>query len=62
MSVFVALIGKFEPRLEFLFNQAWFVGFFVAFGLYVVLMRGTPLVDLTGVPAAEDDSDRGQLG
>jgi NCS1 family nucleobase:cation symporter-1 len=57
MGVFVALIGKFVPSLEFLFNQAWFVGFFVAFGLYIVLMRGTPLVDLDDVPAIEPTSD-----
>ncbi len=52
-----ALVGLLVPDLRVLYDYAWFVGFFVAFGLYVALMRGTPLVDLTDVPASEPASD-----
>lgn len=49
-GVVVALIGLVVPALRVLYDYSWFVGFGVAFALYVVLMRGTPLVDLTDVP------------
>jgi len=52
-----ALIGLLVPELRVLYDYAWFVGFFVAFGLYSVLMRGTPLVDLDDVPTIEPTSD-----
>ena len=51
-----ALVGLLVPELRMLYDYAWFVGFFVAFGLYSVLMRGTPLVDLDDVPAIESAS------
>jgi len=51
-GVVTALIGLVVPPLRFLYDYAWFAGFGVAFVLYAVLMRGTPLVDLSGVPAA----------
>jgi NCS1 family nucleobase:cation symporter-1 len=38
----LALVGWFVPALKPLFDYAWFVGFGVAFLVYVVLMRGTP--------------------
>jgi NCS1 family nucleobase:cation symporter-1 len=38
-GVVVALIGLFVPSLHWLYSGAWFVGFFVAAGTYVVLMR-----------------------
>jgi NCS1 family nucleobase:cation symporter-1 len=41
-GVGVALIGRFVPSLEWLFNYSWFVGFGVAFAMYVVLMRALP--------------------
>jgi len=47
--VAVALIGLVVPSLRVLYDYAWFVGFGVAFALYAVLMRGTPVVDLSGV-------------
>jgi NCS1 family nucleobase:cation symporter-1 len=50
-----ALCGLVVPPLRPLYDYAWFAGFAVAFGLYTVLMRGTPLVDLGEVP---DDDDR----
>jgi NCS1 family nucleobase:cation symporter-1 len=49
-GVAVALIGLVVPALRVLYDYAWFVGFAVAFALYAALMRGTPLVDLSGVP------------
>ncbi len=52
-----ALVGLLVPELRMLYDYAWFVGFFVAFGLYTVMMRGTPLVDLDDVPAIEPTSD-----
>src|SRR5579875_625401 len=36
-----ALVGRFVPGLAFLYDYAWFLGFFVAGGVYVVLMWGT---------------------
>lgn len=42
-GVVVALIGLVVPELRFLYDYAWFVGFAVAFGMYVFLMkRRTP--------------------
>src|SRR5215210_7730854 len=49
-GVVVALIGLVVPALRVLYDYSWFVGFGVAFGLYTLVMRGTPVVDLTGVP------------
>ncbi|HEV8582223.1 MAG TPA: NCS1 family nucleobase:cation symporter-1 [Thermoanaerobaculia bacterium] len=52
-GVGVALVGLVVPELRVLYDYAWFVGFGVAFVLYWALMRGTPVVDLDGVPAAD---------
>ncbi len=52
-GVALALVGLFVPRLRFLYDYAWFVGFGVAFGLYWLLMRGTPTIDLSSVPNGE---------
>ncbi len=38
-GVFVALIGLLVSELRFLYDYAWFVGFAVAFVVYVVTMR-----------------------
>jgi NCS1 family nucleobase:cation symporter-1 len=38
-GIVVALIGLVVEDLRFLYDYSWFVGFGVAFGLYVVLMR-----------------------
>lgn len=51
-GVAVALIGLVVPALRVLYDYAWFVGFGVAFGLYVVLMHGTPVVDLERIEEA----------
>jgi NCS1 family nucleobase:cation symporter-1 len=37
-GVFVALIGLAVAPLRFLYDYAWFVGFFISAGLYYVLM------------------------
>lgn len=36
-----ALVGKFVPRFEILFQLAWFVGFFLSGGLYYLMMLGS---------------------
>jgi len=52
-GVVVALVGLVVPALRPLYDYAWFAGFGVAFLLYWLLMRGTPELDLSGVPPAE---------
>ena len=49
-GVAVALVGLVVPSVRVLYDYAWFVGFGVAFAVHATLMRGTPLVDLGGVP------------
>ena len=41
VGVAVALVGRFVERLAFLYSYAWFVGFFLAGGVYFVLMLGS---------------------
>jgi nucleobase:cation symporter-1, NCS1 family len=53
-GVAAALVGLVVPGLRVLYDYAWFVGFGVAATLYWALMRGTPVVDLSGVPAERD--------
>lgn len=48
-GVAAALIGLVVPGLRVLYDYSWFVGFGVAFVIYSVLMRGTPVIDLSGV-------------
>jgi NCS1 family nucleobase:cation symporter-1 len=47
-GVAVALLGLAIPPLRWLYDYAWFVGFAVAGGFYLLLMRTTP----SAVPAA----------
>jgi NCS1 family nucleobase:cation symporter-1 len=54
-GVVAALVGLVVPQLRWLYDYAWFAGFFVSFGIYLALMRGTPIVDLSQVPAAEPE-------
>ena len=49
-GVATALVGLFVPSLRLLYDNAWFVGFGVAFAVYSRLMRGTPELDLGAVP------------
>ena len=44
IGVFCALIGVFVPSLRFLYDYAWFVGFFLSAAIYTVLMRGSQIV------------------
>ena len=39
LGVVIALVGQFVRPLHFLYDYAWFVGFFIAGGVYVALMR-----------------------
>ena len=48
----ICFLYSIAGPLRVLYDYAWFAGFGVAFGLYAALMRGTPLVDLSGVPPA----------
>ncbi|HEX5759724.1 MAG TPA: NCS1 family nucleobase:cation symporter-1 [Thermoanaerobaculia bacterium] len=41
-GVGAALVGLVWPPLRILYDYSWFVGFAVAFALYVLLMRGAP--------------------
>lgn len=40
-GVFVALIGLFVTELRFLYDYAWFVGFAVAFVIYIISMKSS---------------------
>ncbi len=39
LGVFFSLIGLFAPPLRFLYDYAWFVGFFLSATVYLILMR-----------------------
>ncbi len=41
VGVFCALIGVFVPAVHFLYDYAWFVGFFLSAGVYIGLMQGS---------------------
>ncbi len=41
VGVFCALIGLFVPALRFLYDYAWFVGFFLSGAAYLILMKST---------------------
>jgi NCS1 family nucleobase:cation symporter-1 len=55
VGVGCALLGRFIPPISWLYDYAWFVGFFVSGGLYAVLMRGAavpvPVTELAGEEA-----------
>jgi len=54
LGVVIALIGLFVPSLHFLYDYAWFVGFFVAGVAYLVTMRATASATL---PQAEENAE-----
>jgi len=60
-GVVVALVGLVVPALRPLYDYAWFVGFGVAFGLYVALMRGTPVLDLGRTSAGDRREEKMSL-
>jgi len=47
--------GLVFPMMRPLYDYAWFVGFGVAFGVYALLMRGTPRPDVPSGPRLQDD-------
>jgi len=51
-GVAVALVGLVAPALRPLYDYAWFVGFAVAFLVYGIAMRGTPVLDTGRLPDA----------
>jgi NCS1 family nucleobase:cation symporter-1 len=55
-GITAALVGLAVPQLRWLYDYAWFAGFGVSFAVYVALMRGTAIVDLSQVPPAEQES------
>jgi nucleobase:cation symporter-1, NCS1 family len=46
LGVVIALAGVFVPAVHFLYDYAWFVGFFIAGFSYVAMMRGASAVAL----------------
>jgi nucleobase:cation symporter-1, NCS1 family len=57
--VFIALVGLAVKPLHFLYDYAWFVGFFTAGAIYAALMRGMApgqiaLTDLETVASPAD--------
>ncbi len=40
VGVFAALVGKFVTRVAFLYDYAWFVGFFLSGAIYYLMMIG----------------------
>jgi NCS1 family nucleobase:cation symporter-1 len=44
-GIFVALVGLVVPGLGWLYSYAWFVGFAISAGTYIVLMGRTPIGD-----------------
>ncbi len=51
VGVFAALVGKFIPRAAFLYDYAWFVGFFLSGAIYYVMMfsRRVKLAEVEGL-------------
>jgi NCS1 family nucleobase:cation symporter-1 len=49
------LIGRFVPAVHWLYDYAWFVGFFVSGTVYVASMRGAaveaPVAEMAGEEA-----------
>lgn len=46
VGIAVSLVGLVVPELHWLYDYAWFVGFFVSGGVYIGLMRGrVPVAD-----------------
>jgi NCS1 family nucleobase:cation symporter-1 len=47
----LALVGWFVPALKILFDYAWFVGFGVAFLVYLLMMRGRGIIGAAATAA-----------
>jgi nucleobase:cation symporter-1, NCS1 family len=50
VGIAVALVGRFEPSLDWLFKMAWFVGFLLSGAIYYLMMIGhrTALAEVEG--------------
>jgi NCS1 family nucleobase:cation symporter-1 len=46
-GVVVALVGTVVPSVRWLYDYAWFVGFAISGGLYILLMRGAEPLETT---------------
>jgi nucleobase:cation symporter-1, NCS1 family len=55
LGVLIALIGLFVQSLRFLYDYAWFVGFFVAGLIYLVSMRTAPSAALPRPEASAEE-------
>ncbi|MGC2620698.1 MAG: NCS1 family nucleobase:cation symporter-1 [Acidobacteriaceae bacterium] len=53
-GVSCALVGRFVPAVHWLYDYAWFVGFFIAGGLYIALMRGATVQSQVNEFAGEE--------
>jgi NCS1 family nucleobase:cation symporter-1 len=40
IGVSAALVGRFVPRVSFLYDYAWFIGFFLSGAIYYLAMFG----------------------
>jgi nucleobase:cation symporter-1, NCS1 family len=47
LGALISLIGQFVPSLKNLYDISWFIGVFVAFVTYTILMRVHPPVSIT---------------
>ena len=55
LGVAAALVGRFVPRVAFLYDYAWFVGFFLSGAIYYLMMfRAQVSEEVRLVPAATD--------
>jgi NCS1 family nucleobase:cation symporter-1 len=48
-GIAVALVGLVLPPLRWLYDYAWFVGFFISAGVYCILMRSVPVPEKQAV-------------
>jgi NCS1 family nucleobase:cation symporter-1 len=48
-GIAVALVGLVLPSLRWLYDYAWFVGFFISAGVYCILMRSVPVPEKQAV-------------
>jgi len=54
LGVAAALVGRFVPRVAFLYDYAWFVGFFLSGAIYYLMMFRAPVFEERLVAAATD--------
>jgi NCS1 family nucleobase:cation symporter-1 len=54
LGVAAALVGRFVPRVAFLYDYAWFVGFFLSGAIYYLMMFRAQVSEVRLVPAATD--------